>query len=29
MNETSYGLRSMKGYIPWVGKVKKKRAGGN
>jgi hypothetical protein len=22
------GLRSVKGYIPWVGKVKRKRAGG-
>jgi len=23
------GLRELKGYIPWVGKVKKKRYGGN
>jgi hypothetical protein len=23
------GLRAVKGYIPWVGQVKRKRAGGN
>jgi hypothetical protein len=23
------GLREVKGYIPWVGKVKRKRVGGN
>jgi hypothetical protein len=29
MNGTSDGLREVKGYIPWVGQVKRKRAGGN
>jgi hypothetical protein len=28
MNGTPKGLRSVKGYIPWVGQVKRKRAGG-
>jgi hypothetical protein len=23
------GLRAVKGYIPWVGQVKRKRVGGN
>jgi hypothetical protein len=28
MNGMPKGLRSVKGYIPWVGQVKRKRAGG-
>jgi hypothetical protein len=28
MNGIPEGLKSVKGYIPWVGKVKRKRAGG-
>jgi hypothetical protein len=28
MNEMPEGLRSVKGYIPWVGNVKRKRVGG-
>jgi hypothetical protein len=28
MNGTPEGLRSVKGYIPWVGQVERKRAGG-
>jgi hypothetical protein len=29
MNETLDGPTAVKGYIPWVGKVKRKRFGGN
>jgi hypothetical protein len=29
MNGMLDGLRTVKGYIPWVGKVKRKRVGGN
>jgi hypothetical protein len=29
MNWILDGLIEVKGYIPWVGKVKRKRAGGN
>jgi hypothetical protein len=29
MNGMPDGLREVKGYIPWVGKVKRKRVGGN
>jgi hypothetical protein len=28
MNGMLEGLRAMKGYIPWVGKVERKRADG-
>jgi hypothetical protein len=28
MNGTPKVLKSMKGYIPWVGQVKRKRVGG-
>jgi hypothetical protein len=28
MNGTPEGLISVKGYIPWVGQVKRKRVGG-
>jgi hypothetical protein len=28
MNGTSEGLRAVKGYIPWAGKVERKRVGG-
>jgi hypothetical protein len=28
MNGVPDGLRKVKGYIPWVGKVKRKRVGG-
>jgi hypothetical protein len=28
MNGMPEGLRSVKGYIPWVGQVERKRAGG-
>jgi hypothetical protein len=29
MNGMPDGLRAVKGYIPWVGQVKRKRVGGN
>jgi len=29
MNGKPDGMRIVKGYIPWVGKVKRKRDGGN
>jgi hypothetical protein len=28
MNGTPDGMRAMKGYIPWVGHVERKKAGG-
>jgi hypothetical protein len=28
MNGMPYGLREMKYYIPWVGQIERKRAGG-
>jgi hypothetical protein len=29
MNEILNGMREVKGYIPWVGFIKRKRDGGN